>query len=83
MKVEITQEHINKGTRGSSYYCPIALAIKEKTDRGIQVAPWYVRTLDDKVPHVFLNNPKEVEEFIREFDAGNEVSPGLIVEFEL
>ena len=71
MKVKVTQEHINKGLKGSSCYCPIALAIGPNC-----VVQYSHITIGNKE----YRTPQAVFEFLHAFDNGLPVKP---FEFEL
>lgn len=75
MLIKVTQEHIDKGERGSSCNCPIAMAIGELTLSPVSVGGAVVCTR-------LVNYPLPVSArlFICEFDNGGHVKP---FEFEL
>lgn len=78
MKIEVTQEDIEKGKRGSKCYCPIALALmRAQPTRCVSVGALTV-ALD--LPRVCLNLPHRVRCWIYDFDSGEAVAP---FEFDL
>lgn len=72
MKIEVKQEHIEKGQKGSPFLCPIAWAIREQTDlKSFGVTPEYIR-----IKHKYIwNIPKKVSVFIQKFDNDEQVKP--------
>lgn len=70
MKIQVTQEHIDKGEQCESGYCPIALAMK---DAGFQnpcvsanQVDWHSPENEWEVRWAYL--PHEVQVFILNFD---------------
>lgn len=71
MKIEVTQEDINKGEVTECRRCPIALAVIRATGNK------YV-LVDSDYTHVgtkFCPTPVTAKRFIRNFDYGNDVQP--------
>lgn len=71
MKVTLRKRHIKKGQTGESQYCPIALALKEKTHKSVDVGDAESITINGTsyfVKGVQLKN--RVDNFIQNFDAG-------------
>lgn len=63
MKLKITQKHIKNGKRANFNYCPIALALKEKTHKRVGVGTSIV-FINDK-EYKLCNTGKN---FINAFD---------------
>lgn len=82
MKIQVTQKHINAGSRGSCNSDPVALAMKEAGYMHPWISPDRIRV--DGFNGGFMREdfemPESVEYFIREFDNGRFVEP---FEFEL
>lgn len=79
MRIEVTQERIDRGKRQHACVCPVALALIPHMPKG---TTFYVREYGLEVcEHVFdankwqVNFPREVVEFITAFDRGDPVSP--------
>lgn len=73
IKIEVTQEDISKGRFGA-YMCPVARALYRTTGKlwcvGSKYARYYTNLSQNRSQvHEFLL-PKEVGDFIRQFDAG-------------
>lgn len=70
--VNVTDDDIKKGIRGSSCYCPVALAIKRelKITQVVGVTTRFVYTTDSS-----CKLPEYVGDFIRNFDIGYNVDP--------
>ena len=67
--IEVTQKHINKGCKDEPYRCPVALAIKDKTQEGIAV---YNNSFSDGIYGPLHNEykyPRSVRRFVAKFDA--------------
>ncbi|QGJ91970.1 hypothetical protein SEA_KEELAN_5 [Gordonia phage Keelan] len=77
MKVVVTQEHIEKGDKGSPVSCPVALALNDAGMEGYyRVESRHLRTAIGKFPL-----PTEARQFIAKYDThGGPVEP---FEFEL
>lgn len=71
MKIIVTQEHINMGTRNTCYYCPIALATKTAGVPCV-VFETYLRRFNEEKTYEL---PSKVKNFIRAYDAGKDVKP--------
>lgn len=76
MKIEVTQEDIERGTRGHCALCPVARAVKRamRTEDvwADGVAIVLTRHGDNRL---FLDTPDEAICFMEEFDAGEPVEP--------
>jgi hypothetical protein len=70
MKIEVTQEDIDNGIQMNCYYCPIARSIQRQTDLYVAVRANYAVIGDD-----IAYFPREAEQFIADFDAGEPVHP--------
>jgi hypothetical protein len=75
MHIKVTQEHIDKGSKGQSDCCPIALALK---DIGCK-RPFVTYS---RVSWIFHNShtkycvaPESIFNFVSDFDGGYQVSP--------
>lgn len=66
MIIRVTQEHINKGVRGSCRNCPVALAMEDAGIYKPRVGIDLSGTINDEKYRWFL--PKEVARFMHEFD---------------
>lgn len=78
MKISVTQEHIDAGTRCSPYACPIANAIRDTIGD-----VWFVSVtrLEIKIGNSSrIAAPESARSFIDAFDDGQAVQP---FEFEL
>ena len=85
MKVTVTQEDIDRGYRGNSKRCPIALAMKRLfPEKDVSVGPARATICDPYTPErvdpyestrtrLFL--PEEAVEFIADFDCKGLVEP--------
>ena len=73
MKIEVTQEHIDQGIINSLVNCPIALAIKSKGFNCRLDQLYIYIDLKDKI--IYIQTPKFVANFIKDFDDGRPVSP--------
>ena len=68
MKIEVTQEHINKGKRKGWYACPVALAI-ESAIPGSRVSVGRLTiTIYKGQQRATRRTPKAVADFIHQFD---------------
>ena len=74
MKIQVTQQHIDYGVRGSTTSDPVALAMK---DAGL-IKPWaspsYLAWRKDNKDY-YVPLPEGVLGFMKEFDNGVEVEP--------
>lgn len=77
LKVNVTQEHIDKGVRYHSDICPIAWALRDALSVGCcgvvvraSEATWFE---DGCRHHAWL--PCTAQQFVVEFDNGQDVSP--------
>lgn len=75
MKIQVTQQEIDNGTRQKASCCPVALAVSLATQRDARVTADTIR-FGWKV----YITPEPAASFIEAFDAGEPVSP---FEFEL
>ncbi len=80
LKVQVTQEHIDLGTRSDSLTCPIALALKTLGYTAPIVNSLFI-TLDPTAPfNSLLWLSQKVVDWLEKFDDGKKVPP---FEFEL
>jgi len=83
MKVAVTQECIDKGTRGAADDCPVAWGVREALGESAppDVIIQYDRVLLGNAPQFqVVALPPEVPVFIDKYDRGFDVEP---FEFEL
>jgi predicted transcriptional regulator len=75
VRISVTQEHIDKGSRGSFKSCPVALAIREvvKDQYEISVGVTYFKICmpPDYYFHHEINTPYGVGRWIRSFDTSS------------
>lgn len=77
MKIEVKQEHIEKGKRQDACHCPVALAIKDT----VKVKFVYVHLFEINLKKkwarkaVEITLSKKVEKFVKKFDDGKKVKP--------
>ncbi len=73
VKVRVTKSDIKNGFARRSMSCPIALAIKRKTESdNVSVGCGEIWVNDN---YVYLHRKKKVREWVRNFDNGEEVKP--------
>ena len=79
MKIQVTQDHIDRGVPKSSAKCPIAISLGEHTE-----TPWTVSTtwvcLEGQAITRSMALPPDAQMFIAAFDAGFDVNT---LEFDL
>ena len=82
MKIQVTQQHIQLGLRGSCTADPIALALKDAGFMRPWVSPTRIETVGQNGGYMKENwsCPQSVLSFMIRFDRGEVVSP---FEFEL
>jgi hypothetical protein len=73
MKVKITEQHVQKGQRCESNFCPIALALKERFDDP-SVGSHGGSILQQGRRSFFMLDPKG-RKFVADFDKGLPVEP--------
>ena len=82
MKVKVTEEHIDEGVKGCPRNCPVALAFWDAGAVDVRIgagrADW--RMSNDDLRAVSAKLPERVQEFVGQFDHGEEVEP---LEFEI
>lgn len=76
MKIIVTQNHIDRGVRGSCYSCPVALATRDAGCQCVLHLDYLCKYNEDQK----FKLPKEVRNFIVEHDAWKDVRP---FEFDL
>jgi hypothetical protein len=79
MKIQVTQQHIDAGQKGSCTKDPVALALKEATGKEVWASPSYLVWWEDEI-RKNVATPFKVYEFMRAYD-NNE--PVKSFEFEL
>lgn len=78
LKIEVTQDDIEQGTKRNCNLCPIALAITRVTGKQCFVIPEKIEvyTTLSRVSRVLFYRPtKEAVDFMCAFDDGEEVQP--------
>ena len=72
MRIEVTQEDIDKGVKENCVKCPVALSL-----RRLFPGEWEVDVGDDAIyaGGNWYTPPDEAQEFIAKFDAGEPVAP--------
>lgn len=71
MKIEVTQDDINRGIRSSYCECPIALALQRK----LSISDIEVGDTSICVNKIKYRHTDETLDFISEFDEGEYVEP--------
>jgi hypothetical protein len=75
IKVEVSKQDIEVGTRGEPDCCPIAWALERKDFKEIYVSDAYVNFEDEKGNlHEYYLPPKALG-FVKAFDKGEDVFP--------
>lgn len=75
MKIKVTQAHIDNGQKRSTNDCPISLALRAKFYPN-KLEGWHVSThVVCKEPYEQIVLPKNVQDFIRDFDGNYKVAP--------
>lgn len=72
MRIDVTQEDIDKGVKKCHCTCPIALALKRQTRVAYEVSDDCVVAVTDRFAHGL---PEHASSFIRAFDMGLIVAP--------
>lgn len=72
LKVNVTEDHIARGRRGSTLSCPIALAIREQTGKKPSVG--VIIRLDNGETEWYQASKRAVE-FMNKFDTGDPAKP--------
>ncbi len=78
VKVTVTEQHIKRGKKSNTNFCPIALALKGQLGlRSVVVDGDVVEFGVDKEGDggFSINLPVEAQEFVRAFDDGETVKP--------
>ena len=75
MKIEVKQEHIDKGIQCSAESCPIARAVKAKTHRSVYVSDNDMHYTRSSGNTVMVDLPTVAQKFIAAFDKGQKVRP--------
>lgn len=76
MRIAVTQENIDKGVRGETSNCPIALAVKALGYEYVCVGAESVDALRGSDGRAFLwYLPNEATSFVHAFDEGRKVAP--------
>lgn len=70
ISVQVRQEHIDKGSKGDPYKCPVALALSENFPYSI-VGYYYSSANFD-----CYANSEKLRRFMVSFDSGSSVKPG-------
>src|SRR4051812_22845581 len=84
VRIDITQDHIDRGVKGRSRECPVSLGITEHLLPGCEAVvgasgAWFgiVDADSEEMADLcgFINFPPEVTDFIIAFDNGKKVAP--------
>jgi hypothetical protein len=75
IKINVTQEHIDKGIRGNTKYCPIARAVKQEGFTDVDVDGETVDWADKCGNYFSVTLPPIAEQFVHDFDDKMEVKP--------
>ena len=75
MKIQVTQEHIDKGHVVRACLCPIALAVKDKGYKFASVGPTEVSYSNSQEESSTEGLPSEAIAFVQSFDSGHSVKP--------
>jgi hypothetical protein len=82
MKIEVTQEDIDKAVRGDPFCCPIALAVKRQSGKDVYVrSKWISLDSNDGCSREKIFLSLKAADFIYKFDHGIKVEP-FIFEIE-
>lgn len=73
IKLKVTQEDINRGTKGSAKSCPVALALTREGYTNVSVAGDVLMRVNDET--WYLPFQKDVSNFVQAFDRGDKVEP--------
>jgi hypothetical protein len=68
MKIEITQEHIDKGEARKARFCPIALALQQVTGKRCAALERHI-IINTTATRQVLTMPQEAKLFISRFDS--------------
>lgn len=84
MRVEVTQEDINKGYRNFPSKCALALAIGRSLDAAGRVSDKVsivtcCRVTSKEGFNCFVDLSQRARKFVRDFDAGKEVKPSVFI----
>ena len=71
MKISVTQDHINRGTKQDCSSCPVALAVQETCNSPTLWAGYQ----NIQLPNRCTITPPEVKDFMTRFDKNLPVSP--------
>ena len=77
-KILVRKSHINNGSCGDPYKCPVALALKAAGFKGPQVLAEDAE-FEKKGLRYIANLPKRIQNFIDNFDGGKLVKPTSFV----
>ena len=86
VRIKMDWGHIRNGEKQNSSYCPIAKAVKSGTNAdtvivdGVKIETWFGRVHSMHTLDWGNKSDREVAEFIRRFDSGQDVEP---LEFDL
>lgn len=70
MTIEVTQEDIDRGRRGSCFECPVARAASRAVGAEVSTDRYLFY-----LPTAKIKTPTEVAKFIHAFDGGEPVAP--------
>ena len=75
MKIEVTQQDIDKGLNNNCFSCPIALAVKRKIDTGNVLVYCDRISVMSTISSYDYKLPKKAQTFIKRFDDRKPVEP--------
>ena len=78
--INVTQDHINKGSRGQCRNCPIALALLDNGFENVAVFEGVIDTYHKEYGYWYYYIPPELQEIINNYDKTGKMDP---LEFEL
>jgi hypothetical protein len=73
--ITVTESHIKRGKIQDSNSCPVALALRSKKYRAVNVDDDSINFVNRSGRDVELDTPKKVSTFIERFDSGKKVKP--------
>lgn len=77
LQVNLTQEHIDKGYRGSCSCCPVALAVEQAAlTHHVVAQEEFIHWRHPEIPRWYMaRTPRAVNKFMAAFDRGQGVRP--------
>jgi hypothetical protein len=80
LKITVTEQDILQGVRGHIYICPVGLAAFRVFNKKVIVDGGKIYTYDDRNMEIGYQLPKEISNWIADYDNGKVVEP---IEFEV